>query len=274
MTTISFLKMHGAGNDFVIIDARKEPVTLTDTHICWIADRHKGVGFDQLIIMEPARNADCFMRIYNPDASTSSTCGNATRCIASLLLKESGKKTTIIETSAGFLEVQKISGTLYSVDMGKPQLGWHDIPLSEERDTLHLGIEAGELKDPVGVSMGNPHAVFFVNNVDSINLANLGPILEHHSLFPQRANINVAEIINRSQIKLRVWERGAGETLACGSGACATLVAARRRKLIDSNQALVTLKGGQLTIRQQENNDHVMMIGSASHSFSGTLQVE
>lgn len=272
MANLPFLKMHGAGNDFVIIDVRTTPHDVTDEQVRWIADRHKGVGFDQLVFIEPSHNADCFMRIYNPDASRSATCGNATRCVADLLLKESGNTQVTIETLAGILNAHA-SGSLITVNMGKPKLDWQDIPLREECDTLHLNIGIGDLHDPVGVSMGNPHAVFFVDNMHAIQLETLGPLLEHHELFPERANINVAHVIDRTSITLRVWERGAGETLACGSGACATLVAAKRRNLIHGNSALITLKGGQLHITQ-EASGHVMMTGDAIHSFSGVLHLK
>jgi diaminopimelate epimerase len=270
MQEISFLKMHGAGNDFVIIDARTQPVTLTDSQICAMADRHKGVGFDQLVLLLPSQQAACFMRIYNPDASISATCGNATRCVASLLMAEQQADTVTIETLAGILRATK-SAAMITVDMGKAQLGWQDIPLSEARDTLHLQIGEGAMQDPVAVSMGNPHAVFFVENSEAIELATLGPVLEHHPLFPARANISAAQIISRNEIKLRVWERGAGETLACGSGACATLVAACRRGLTDS-KATLHLPGGSLIIEWLENG-HVLMTGEAVHSFSGRLQI-
>lgn len=272
METIPFIKMHGIGNDFVIIDARKDPISLKKEEVIRISDRHFGVGCDQLIVMKPSSNADCFMQIFNPDGSESGSCGNATRCVASLLMGEPSKTEVTIETLAGVLRATWAKDGEVAVDMGVAHLGWQDIPLSKELNTLHLGIGQEILQDPVGVSMGNPHAVFFVPDVDAVDLARLGPQLEHDPLFPERANIGVVQVISPDSIRLRVWERGAGETLACGSGACAALVAANRRELT-ANKAEVHLAGGRLIITWQEDG-HVVMQGPVAKSFTGILALE
>ena len=269
--SISFVKMHGLGNDFGVLDARETPLSLGDSQARAIADRNTGVGCDQLIVIEPgvAKSADAFMRIYNADGSEVDACGNATRCVASLIMSEEQSPTAVIETGAGLLYTRQETGGLVRVDMGEVKLDWADIPVAEEKDTLHLGLEEGALKDPVGVNVGNPHAVFFVEDGAAIPLAELGPILEHHELFPEHVNVGVAEIQSRSSIRLRVWERGAGITQACGTGACAALIAASRRGLTDRT-AEVILDGGALTIEWSDDN-HVHMTGPVATSFSGIL---
>lgn len=266
-----FFKMHGLGNDFVILDARIHALTLTAETARAIADRHTGIGCDQLIVIEAARNAvsDCWMSIYNPDGSQSGACGNATRCVAWLLMRELGRDKVVIETRAGLLDAEARDGMRVAVDMGTAKLDWRDMPLASAVDTLHLGIGIGRLTDPVGVSMGNPHAVFFVDDAESVDLAALGPVLEHHSLFPERANIEVAQILEPGRIRMRVWERGAGITQACGTGACATLVAAARRGL-SGREADIVLDGGTLQI-QWLKDDHVLMTGPVAVSFAGRL---
>lgn len=268
-TFFPFIKMHGAGNDFVIFDARKHPIPFTPEAVARVADRHFGVGCDQLIVIKPSSNADAFMVIYNADGSESGTCGNATRCVASLLTEQLKKNTVTLETVAGLLQAEATGNGQVTVDMGVARLGWQDIPLAKELNTLHLGIGREVLQDPVGVSMGNPHAVFFVPNVDNVDLARLGPLLEHDPLFPAKANIGVAQILSRSEIKLRVWERGSGETLACGSGACAAGVAANRRNLTD-NKVAVHLPGGTLQIEWKEDG-RVLMTGPVATSFTGVV---
>lgn len=263
--------MHGIGNDFVIIDAREQSLELSRDQARAIADRHTGVGCDQLILIEPAvdPHADAFMRIYNTDGSEAEACGNATRCVASLLMAEQASSQTIIETVAGLLDAESADGGLVSVDMGPANLDWRDIPLSDAVDTLHLDISSGPLTDPVAVNMGNPHAVFFVDDADAVDLALHGPLMERHKMFPQFANIGVATVIAPGNIRLRVWERGVGETLACGSGACAAIVAASRRSLSD-RRAMVHLNGGTLQMAWQADN-HVQMTGPVATSFSGVL---
>ena len=271
MDTLSFIKMHGIGNDFVVIDARQQRLELSRAQACAIATRHTGIGCDQLIIIENPgdEHADAFMRIYNTDGSEAEACGNATRCVASLILSESDSRHCIIETVAGLLDCETAEGGLISVDMGPANLDWRDIPLSQAIDTLHLGIGSGPLQDPVGVNMGNPHAVFFVDDASVVDLAVHGPVCERHKLFPQRANVGVAQIISQDEIRLRVWERGVGETLACGSGACAAIVAASRRGLIN-RRASVNLNGGTLLLEWLPDN-HVLMTGPVATSFAGII---
>tara|TARA_B100000676_G_C18069937_1_gene843586 strand:+ start:1208 stop:2041 length:834 start_codon:yes stop_codon:yes gene_type:complete len=271
MEKILFTKMHGIGNDFVIIDNRKEQLELIHRYACAIANRHTGIGCDQLIIIENPRDnqADAFMRIFNANGSEAEACGNAARCVASILMTESGNDQAIIETLAGLLDSNIAEEGLISVDMGQVKMDWRDIPLSEAIDTLHLGIGSGPLQDPVGVNIGNPHAVFFVEDADAIDLPQHCSILERNKLFPKHANISVATIKNTNEIRLRVWERGVGETLACGSGACATLVSANRRSL-SGQDALVHLNGGTLHIEWLADN-HVIMTGPVATSFSGFI---
>ncbi|MEQ8193826.1 MAG: diaminopimelate epimerase [Rhodospirillales bacterium] len=267
---LAFVKMHGLGNDFVVLDARARALALTDAQARAIADRHLGVGCDQVIVIEPARNgaADAFMRIRNADGGEVAACGNASRCVAAILMRETGRDTAKLETAAGLLEAYA-NGSQVTVDMGPAKLQWNEIPLAEEADTLHLKFSRGPLSDPVAVGMGNPHAVFFVPDAEAVDLAALGPEIEHHPFFPERTNVEAAQILSRDKIRLRVWERGAGITQACGTGACATLVAAHRRGLTE-RKATVILDGGPLVIEWREDN-HVLMTGPVSTSFSGTI---
>ncbi len=268
----SFIKMHGLGNDFVVFDAREHPFALSEEEARAIADRHTGIGCDQVIIMERPKNpavADVFMRILNADGSEVGACGNATRCVADLLMKENGRDRLVVETRAGLLDATRATGGRVTVDMGPARLDWRDIPLKEPADTNNVPLELGPLRNPVAVSMGNPHAVFFVDDVARIDLASLGPVLEHHPIFPERANIGVAQVLAPDRVRLRVWERGAGITRACGSGACAALVAAVRRGLTGRRANLV-LDGGELEIEWLENG-HVLMTGPVAVSFTGEL---
>ena len=266
-----FIKMHGLGNDFVVVDAREQPFALDDAAAARIADRHRGVGCDQLLVIEPARNgrAAAYMRIHNQQGFEVSACGNGTRCVADLLMAESGAEETAIETRAGLLTAERAPGGLVAVDMGAPGLDWREIPLAREMDTLRLDLSRGPLAEPVAVSMGNPHAVFFVEDPVSIDLESLGPALEHDPLFPERANIGVAGVIGPDRLRLRVWERGVGITLACGTGACAAAVAAQRRGLT-GRQVAIELDGGPLSIDWRDNG-RVFMTGPVATSFSGTL---
>ncbi|MGE5478322.1 MAG: diaminopimelate epimerase [Bacteroidales bacterium] len=278
MTTAAhdFLKMHGLGNDFVVLDVRSSGLVLGEDAVRAIADRHRGVGCDQLIVIEPARNtlSDAWMTIYNPDGSQSGACGNATRCVAWHLMRQSGRDKVVIETKAGLLDAEARGAGMVAVDMGRARLDWREIPLAEAVDTLHLGLSSGPLADPVAVSMGNPHAVFFVADVAAIDLAALGPGIEHHPLFPERTNVEIVQVLpptadGTARLRMRVWERGAGITQACGTGACATLVAAARRGLV-GRKADVVLDGGTLTIEWLPD-DHVLMTGPVALAFQGTL---
>jgi len=266
-----FLKMHGLGNDFVVLDARFHALTLTSAQVAAIADRRTGIGCDQLVVIEPPRNpsADAWMSIHNADGSEVAACGNASRCVAWLLMEETGAAGLVLETRAGLLDAERRGPLSVAVDMGRARLDWRDIPIAEAMDTLHLGIGLGPLADPVGVGMGNPHAVFFVDNVDTIDLAQLGPALEHHALFPERVNVEIAQVLPGGRIRMRVWERGAGITSACGTGACATLVAAARRGL-SGRVAEIVLDGGTLSIEWLAD-DHVLMTGPVALACSGRL---
>ncbi len=270
-----FLKMHGLGNDFLVLDGRERPVALPDPAVRALADRRTGVGFDQLILVAPATDerADAFMGVRNSDGGEVEACGNGARCLAWLLMREAGRDHVTLETRAGLIEAWSAKGRdgtdSVTVDMGRPRLGWRDIPLAREADTLHLPLAAPGVADPVGVSMGNPHAVFFVSDADSIDVARIGPGLERDPLFPERANIEFAQLRARDSIRMRVWERGAGITSACGSGACATLVAAVRRGLADRAADLL-LDGGPLRIEWRAD-DHVLMTGPVALAYSGTL---
>ena len=268
---LRFTKMHGLGNDFVVIDARSRPVVLDDDQRRRIADRRRGIGCDQLIVLERSTRADVFMRIYNPDGSEAGACGNATRCVAGRLMAERGVERIVVETISGLLETNAADRGDIAVDMGEARTDWRDIPVAQECDTLHLPLALGSLSDPVGVNVGNPHAVFFVSDVSAINLEHVGPQLEHAPLFPQRANIEVVQLLAPDLLRMRVWERGAGITQACGSGACAVLVAAARRGLT-GRKAEVVLDGGTLTIEWLENN-HVLMTGGWTTSFQGEIDL-
>jgi diaminopimelate epimerase len=268
--------MHGLGNDFVVLDARAADLELTPERRRTIADRRLGVGCDQLIVLERPtdREADVFMRIYNPDGGEAGACGNATRCVASVVMDERKSDYVTVQTIAGLLESQKAGlGSnglpVISVDMGPARLDWREIPVSQACDTNHLPLGLGPLQDPVGTNMGNPHATFFVDDADAIPLAELGPKLEHDRLFPERANIGVAQLVGEDRLRLRVWERGAGITLACGSGACAAVVAASRRGLVQ-RKADVVLEGGTLTIEWLRDG-HVLMTGGIALAFKGEL---
>ncbi|PWS37739.1 diaminopimelate epimerase [Falsiroseomonas bella] len=269
---VPFRKMHGLGNDFVVLDARDRPLAVTAGAARAIGDRHRGIGFDQLIVMEPPpAGADVFMRILNPDGSEAGACGNATRCVASLVAEEAGKDRVVVRTIAGDLPVERLPGGLWRADMGPARLGWWDVPLAREMDTLHLPLALGPVADPAACSMGNPHATFFVDDLDAIPVAEIGPKLERDPLFPERANIGFAQVLSPERIRLVMWERGAGMTLACGSGACATIVNAARRGLT-GRSATVELPGGPLEMEWRADG-HVLMTGPVATAFTGELDL-
>lgn len=272
MVERTFIKMHGLGNDFVIVDAKARPISIDATGTRRLSDRHTGIGFDQLITIEaaPDAEADVRVRIYNADGSEVGACGNAMRCVARLMLQDKDRKLTI-RSDAGLLEAWRVSsdGHQFSVDMGRSRDHWQDIPLAIECDTNHVPMAHGPVSDPVAVNMGNPHAVFFVEDVDAIPIETLGPELEHYPLFPECANIGFAQITGTNAIRLRVWERGAGLTLACGTGACAAAVAAHRRGLTGP-KVQITVDGGELHIELRDDG-HVVMSGPAEESFRGTI---
>jgi diaminopimelate epimerase len=269
MGKIPFLKMHGLGNDFVVLDGRHTAIAIDAAAARALADRRTGIGCDQVILLEPPRQraAQVLMRIRNPDGGEAEACGNATRCVAALLRCETGDPRARIETIAGLLEAEALPDGRVAVDMGPVRTGWREIPLSRPMDTERVELTLGPLSTPVCTNIGNPHATFFVDDVDAIDLPALGPELERDRLFPHRANIGVAAVRDRRNIRLRVWERGAGITRACGSGACAALVAAHRRGLT-AREAAVELDGGVLDIAWREDG-RVVMTGPVALSFEG-----
>ena len=271
MAGTPFIKMHGLGNDFVVLDARTRAIPLGDAQARAIADRHTGVGCDQLLVMEQPKHAgaDVFMRIRNADGDEVEACGNGTRCIAAALIRETGKRQVVIETVAGLLTASAVGSSRVSVDMGLARLGWREIPLARECDTLHVPLTLGPLADPVATNMGNPHATFFVPDAEAVDVATLGPILERHAMFPERANIGIASLAGKDRLRFRVWERGTGITVACGTGACAAAVAAARRGLT-GRRVTVVADGGPLEI-EWRTDGHVLMTGPAAVSFTGTL---
>ncbi len=270
-TALPFIKMHGLGNDFVVIDARAGGIIMDAARARAIADRHTGIGCDQLIVIEPptSTSADAFMRIRNPDGSEAEACGNATRCVAHLLMGERGQGQAVVETVAGLLDAEATGDGRIAVDMGLARLDWREIPLAEACDTLHVPVALGPVSDAAATNIGNPHATFFVADLDRVAVADLGPVLERHPMFPEGANIGFAQVLSRSRIRLRMWERVAGITLACGSGACAALVAAHRRGLVD-RRADVVLDGGTLEIEWLRDG-HVVMTGPVATAFTGTI---
>ena len=276
MSDIPFIKMNGLGNDFAIFDGRHHPIEISAKAAALIADRAEGVGCDQVIVMEPSTKADVFMRIYNADGSEVDACGNATRCIARIIAGELNQVGVQIETNAGVL-VSQISGSEnITVDMGVPKFGWQDIPLSEEfADTRRIELQVGPqsaplLHTPSVVNVGNPHCIFWVQDVNDYDLQGFGPMLENHMMFPERANISLAHIVSKTEINLKVWERGAGITKACGTGACAAAVAAARIRETGRN-VTVHLPGGDLNIHWRESDDHILMTGPTEVEFKGEI---
>ena len=266
-----FLKMNGAGNDFVVVDARSQPFAPEPAQVRAIANRAGPSGCDQLIAIEPSVRADAFMRIWNNQGGEVDACGNATRCVGWLLLEETKSDHVTVETNAGLLHIARAGHEKVTVDMGQPRLEWFQIPLSRPMDTASLDLFAEpDLAMPGAVNMGNPHVVFFVTDVESFPCDHTGPRIEHHDLFPEGVNVGFAEIKSRDRIRLRVWERAAGLTKACGTGACAALVAAHRRGLTD-RKATVDVDGGEMTIEWRESDGHVLMTGPVEFEFNGVL---
>ena len=263
---LPFMKMHGLGNDFVVIDAREGEVALSKKIISGIADRHFGVGFDQLAVISKGE-FDAHLTFYNADGSGSLACGNATRCIARYLMDETSKENLILTTMHGQIPAVDLGNGVTSVNMGKPELEWNKVPLSENIPTLELPIEGS----PTATGMGNPHCTFFVEDAEKINLEEMGPKFENHPLFPERTNVQFASIIARDQIRMRVWERGAGVTLASGSSSCATAVAANRKGLTEK-KVQIELDGGILSVDWRE--DGVWMTGPTMQVFTGSFSKE
>ena len=262
--------MQGAGNDFVVFDSRENAIDPSSLDLKTIADRRFGVGCDQIIFVENSNNADCFMRIFNADGSQVSACGNATRCIGKMLMSE-GRTQAKIETKAGILLAEK-DGENIRINMGAPIFDWQKIPLARDVNIENLPVEEGNLKNPFAVSMGNPHMVFFVDSIDESQVNEMGAKLEHHELYPERANIGFACVKNKNEIDLAVFERGAGQTLACGTGACAAVVSGIRKNLLDES-VQVNVKGGKLKIEWAKGAADVFMSGPAEEVFSGTIEL-
>jgi diaminopimelate epimerase len=275
-TTIAFRKMNGLGNDFVVLDARAHPLALGVADVAAIADRGSGVGCDQVIALEPSRQADVFMRIWNADGGEVGACGNAARCVAALVAQERGKADVTIETESAVLGARVNADGSVTIDMGAPRFAWNEIPLAEPfHDTRKIELQIGPIDDPVlhspsVVNVGNPHCIFFVTDVDAHDLGRFGSMLEHHPLFPERANISLAQVTAPDALKLRTWERGAGLTRACGTAACAAAVAAARRKLT-GRKVKVSLPGGDLLIEWRESDGHILMTGPYALDYEGTL---
>jgi diaminopimelate epimerase len=264
---LPFLKMHGAGNHFVVIDSRGRMPVATESFARALGDPQRGVGFDQLAEIRDGDASDIALDFWNSDGSRAGACGNATRCVAHHVMRLTGRQGLSIRTARGLLCAERLSDGRVSVNMGPPLLGWQDIPLSHDADTLHLPL-AG---DPTGVGMGNPHAVHFVPDVAAIALATRGPVVEHDPLFPERANVEFAQITGPDHLRMRVWERGTGITLACGSGACATAVAAHRRGLT-GRHVVIDVDGGTLAVDWRD--DGVWLTGPVAYVFEGVLSPE
>lgn len=267
-----FVKMHGAGNDFAVFDEREKPLGLTARLAAAIADRHHGIGCDQIVSIEPSTRADAFMRIRNHDGSAAEACGNATRCVATLLARGGRGRQFIIETVTRLLPAEIDDRGEVEVDMGPPAWQWAEIPLASPRETLALPPAAGWPGAPAAVSMGNPHVTFFVSDVEAVDAARLGPMIERDPLFPERANVGFASVLGQDRLRLRVWERGAGLTRACGSGACAAVVNASRRNLT-GRRAEVVMDGGTLVIAWRADG-HVLMKGPAVIAFEGEIELD
>ncbi len=259
---IPFLKMHGLGNDFVVIDERESGPRVDAAMAIAMADRHRGVGFDQLATLSNRQGFDVHLTFWNADGSQSGACGNATRCIARHLMDQTGNPALTISTDRGMLRAVDAGDGLVSVNMGHPQLDWSDIPLARDVDTLHLPLDG----DPVGTGMGNPHCTFFVDDAEAIDLETLGAAVEHDPLYPQRTNVQFATVVGPDHLRMRVWERGVGVTLASGSSSCATAVAAARRGLT-GRKTRIDLDGGTLMIDWR--GDGVWMTGGTAHVFDG-----
>ena len=272
----SFRKMNGLGNDFVVLDSRARALALAPEIVRVIADRKEGIGCDQLIALEPSDKADVFMRIWNADGGEVEACGNAARCVAAVIATEQGRSQVSIETEDQMLGAAVGGDGNVTIDMGVPRLAWDEIPLAEPfHDTSRIELQAGPIDAPVlhspgAVNVGNPHALFFVEDTEAIDLVGIGPMLECHPLFPERANISLVQVMSPDHLKVRTWERGAGLTRACGTAACASAVAAVRRDLA-GRKVTVSLPGGDLVIEWREADGHVLMTGPYELDFEGTL---
>jgi len=271
----AFVKMHGLGNDFVVFDARDTAINLTPSHVKIIADRHFGVGCDTVVVIRPGgAQTDAAVLFYNADGSESESCFNATRCVARLLMDERGLARVKLSTKGGLLAASDAGKGLVMVDMGPPRLDWQQVPVAREVDTLNFQLDVGGSSLPVSaVSMGNPHCVLFVPDADKAPVTQLGPKIETLPFFPNRTNVEFAQVLDQNRIRMRVWERGVGVTLACGTGACATAVAAMRRGFTGRKVELL-LDGGSLFIEWREEDGHVLMTGPTAMPFRGRLELD
>jgi len=271
MQKIEFIKMHGLGNDFVIIDKRKHKIPITENLIKKLSDRRSGAGCDQLItINKPQGNEDSIIEIFNPSGDRAEACGNGTRCVAKLLFMENNKDSLKILSDAGTLKATREDDINISVNMGKISNEWSKIPLQKKMDTLNIPIDIKNFSNGVAVNIGNPHIVFFGDNVDNIDLASLGPKIENHEFFPKKTNVEFIQVINSNTIKMKVWERNVGITLACGSGACAAVFAGMKKGLI-KNKVEVILERGSLDIYIKD--DEATMTGPAEISYIGNIEI-
>jgi diaminopimelate epimerase len=270
----AFRKMHGLGNDFVVFDARNGAFAIDELAAKAVADRRFGIGCDQVIVIERGANgADAGMRIFNADGDEVEACGNAARCVARLLLEEKDKPLIRIDTRGGRLVCGDAGGGSVTVDMGSPHFEWQEIPLSESVDTRVFSLDvSGRLFEASAVSVGNPHCVLFVVNAELNSVSELGPRIEHHSLFPARTNVEFVNVISQASLRMRVWERGVGVTRACGTGACAAAIAAHRRGLA-GRKVNIALDGGELAIEWRESDDHILMTGAAALSYTGDVDI-
>ena len=273
-----FIKMHGLRNDFVIVDGRDQPYMPAAEEIVRICDRRQGVGGDELLVIEQPRSGPessdtyAFVRIFNPDGREVEACGNATRCVGWLFLQESKSEAIVMDTLGGQLGCRRAGEKMVAVEMGRLRTDWQDIPLAQEMDTLHLEIGAGPLQDPVGMNIGNPHAVFFVDDLSAVDLMTCGPELQKHPLFPEEANIGAAQLIDSKTIKLSVWERPGALTTACGTGACVAVGAAHRRGLTNEKSMTVIMPAGSVEIELKDDGT-VVMIGPVEICYTGYLPV-
>ena len=273
---LHFRKMNGLGNDFVVLDARNRALAIDEAKARAIADRMTGIGCDQLIVLEPSKTADVRMQIWNNEGFEVESCGNASRCIGDLLFNELHKDRATIDTTGGFLVAEKAGNGLVRIDNGAPRFDWNDIPLSEKfHDTRHIELQVGPIDAPLihspsVVNVGNPHCIFWVKDLDVIDLGKVGPMLEHHPLFPERCNITLARVDTKDHATIRVWERGAGLTKACGTGACAVMAAGFRIKVLGA-KATVSLPGGDLFMERRDSDGHILMTGPVSYDFEGEL---
>ena len=270
----AFLKMHGLGNDFAVFDARKQDLAFTAAAAKTVADRRFGIGCDQLIVIEhPAGEGDIFMRIYNADGGEVESCGNATRCVARLLMDEKGTSRIRIDTRGGLLHCSDAGEGAVTVDMGAPHLSWDEIPLARPTDTNTFSLNVdGTEHIASAVSVGNPHCVLFVDDAERADVARIGARIENHPMFPERTNVEFATPLSRSRLRMRVWERGAGITIACGTGACAAAVAAHRRGLADRAVEII-LDGGPLAIEWRKSDGHVLMTGPSTLAYRGEIDL-